>query len=182
MRRAWGLLLAATLSSGLTGTAAPAQETAPASSILTVDQDRLFNESLWGKRIQAELDAASRALQAENRKIESALTAEEKKLTDKRITTAPADFRTLADEFDKRVTEIRAAQDGKARDLTARRDTERKTFFDAVLPIMGEVMTARGAVAILDNRAIFLSVTSIDATEAIVAAIDNKLGDGSAAP
>lgn len=182
MSRARGLLLATALLSGLTGTVAPAQEPAPASAILTVDQERLFNESLWGKRIQAELEAASRALQAENRKIESALTAEEKELTDKRITTAPADFRALADEFDKRVTEIRAAQDGKARDLTARRDTERKTFLDAVLPLMGEMMTARGAVAILDSRAIFLSVRSVDATDAIVAAIDSKLGDGSVAP
>ena len=62
MRRAWRLLLAVALSSGLTGTVAPAQEAAPASAILTVDQERLFNESLWGKRIQAELEAASRAL------------------------------------------------------------------------------------------------------------------------
>lgn len=182
MTRAWGCLLALVLSSGLTGTAAPAQEAPPASAILTVDQERLFNESLWGKRMQAELETASRALQAENRKIESALTAEEKALTDKRVTMAPADFRALADEFDKRVTEIRAAQDGKARDLTAQRDTDRKAFLDAVLPIMGEVMTARGAVAILDSRAIFLSVRSVDATDAIVKAIDAKLGEGSTAP
>ncbi len=182
MKRARGVLLAMVLSSGFAGTAVRAQQAPPASAVLTVDQERLFSESLWGKRMQAELEAASRELQAENRKIEAALTAEEKALTDKRVTMAPADFRVLADEFDKRVTGIRAAQDGKARDLTARRDADRKAFLDSVLPIMGEVMTARGAVAILDSRAIFLSVRSIDATDAIVAAIDAKLGDGSASP
>lgn len=182
MKSVQRLLVALALSSGLIGTAVSAQVAPPATSIMTVDQERLFTETLWGKRMQADLETASRALQAENRKIESALTTEEKLLTDKRVTMASDEFRALADEFDKRVTGIRAAQDGKARELTTRRDADRKAFLDAVLPIMGEVMTARGAVAILDSRAILLSVKSIDATDAIVAAIDAKFGDGSAVP
>ena len=63
----------------------------------------------------------------------------------------------------------------KARDLTRKRDEDRQAFFQAALPIMGKVMQERGALAILDSRAIFLSVRSIDATDEMIAAIDKAL-------
>ncbi len=159
-----------------------AQESA-ASPVLTVDQDRLFAESLWGKRVLGELDAASAALLAENRKIEASLTAEETALTAKRPTMAATAFRELADEFDARVTGIRKAQDSKGHDLGVRRDADRKRFFEAAVPVMVEVLNARGAFAILDGRAVILSVKAIDATDDMRRAIDAQLGDGSnAAP
>ena len=148
------------------------------SAVLTIDQDRLYTESLWGKRALADLEALSTGLQAENRKIEAALTAEEKTLTERRPTMAAEEFRKLADDFDRRVTGIRQAQDTKARDLTRYRDEDRQAFYDAALPVMGEVMDARGAVAILDKRAIFLSATAIDVTDTVRALIDRKLGAG----
>ena len=155
----------------------PAAQSAAPIAFLTVDQDRLFAESLWGKRAEADLEKQSQDLQTENRKIEAALTAEEKSLTERRATMAAADFCKLADEFDTRVTGIRQAQDAKARDLTKKRDDDRQAFFQAALPIMGKVMQERGALAILDSRAIFLSVRSIDATTDMIAAIDKTLGD-----
>ena len=177
--------LYAALFLGLGGTAfagpALAQVNSPAApAFLTVDQDRLYTSSLWGKQTLAALEKASADLQAENRKIEAALTAEEKSLTDRRPTIAPDEFRKLADDFDTRVTGIRQAH--KARDLTNKRDEDRRTCFDAALPIMGLVMTDRGAIAILDSRAIFLSVKSLDATADMVKRVDEKLGAGPAKP
>lgn len=169
----------------LTGAAVPpvrAQDPPPAAPILTLDQERLFAESSWGKRAIAETEAESRTLQAENRKIEAALTAEEKALTERRAQLAPDEFRKLADEFDVRVTGIRQAQDNKARAIAEERDRERQAFFDAALPLMGQVMAERGAVAILDNRAIFLSVRTIDATDDMLARIETDLGAGPASP
>ncbi|WP_284163103.1 OmpH family outer membrane protein [Frigidibacter sp. SD6-1] len=157
---------------------ASAQEARLKSPVVTVDQERLFTQSAWGKRALAEIDKDSRELQAENRRIEAALTAEEKDLTDRRPTLPAAEFRKLADAFDEKVTGIRKAQDTKLRDLTARHDTARKEFFDAVLPVMGKVMEAQGAFAILDNRAVFMSVRSIDITDEVIAAADAELGDG----
>lgn len=182
MRRLRRLCLAAAAVVLTAAGSAWAQEAAPAAPggaapFLTVDQDRIFSESLWGKRVLAEIETASTDLQAENRKIEAALTTEEKTLTDRRPGLAPDEFRKLADDFDSRVVGIRQAQEGKAADLTRKRDEERQAFFQAALPIMGEVMRERGAVAILDNRAIFLSVRAIDATDDIIARLNERLGD-----
>ena len=150
------------------------------SPVLTVDQERLFSASAWGKRANAEIEAAFQTLATENRRIEADLAAEEKALTDKRATLTPEAFRTEADAFDARVVSIRKAQDAKQREIATSQDAERKAFFSAVLPSMAEVMMARGAVAILDARAIFVNVNAIDVTDEMIARIDATFGSGPA--
>ncbi|MFZ1727225.1 MAG: OmpH family outer membrane protein [Albidovulum sp.] len=152
------------------------------SPILTLDQERFFTESAWGKRAKADVDAVSTALAAENRKLEADLTAEEKSLTEQRETMPADEFRAAADAFDVRVTEIRRTQDGKARDVGRMLDTERQKFFKAAFPILGEVMQKRGAVAILDARAIFISADVIDVTDELIAQADAVLKAGSGQP
>ncbi len=152
------------------------------SPVLTLDQERFFASSAWGLRAAAEIEAASADLAAENRRIEGELTTEEKALTEERKTTDAEAFRVKADAFDAKVVAIRAAQDQKGRDLAARRDTERQAFFAAALPVLGEVMTERGAVAILDARAIFVAVNGIDVTDQLILAVDAKIGGGTATP
>lgn len=152
------------------------------SPILTLDQDRLFAETLWGKRAEARIEAASAELAAENRRIEAELTAEEKALTERRATMPAEDFRAAADAFDAKVTEIRRAQDAKARAIGQMQDAERQRFYGAALPVMGEVLRSRGAVAVLDSRAIFLAADVIDVTGEMVARIDAALGAGEDVP
>ncbi len=150
------------------------------SPILTVDQERVYAESAWGKRAAAEIDAASAALAAENRRIEAELTAEERKLTDERATTPVEAFRAKADAFDRKVVSIRAAQDAKTRDLNRLRDAERQAFLNAALPVLGGVLRDRKALAILDVRAVFISSNAIDVTDDVIAALNARLGAGTA--
>ena len=182
-----GRLLSAILALALVaGASAPVAQTAPESRIqspiLTLDQDRLFAETLWGKRAEARIEAASAELAAENRRIEAELTAEEKALTEKRATMPAEDFRAAADAFDAKVTEIRRAQDAKARAIGQMQDAERQRFYAAALPVMGEVLRSRGAVVVLDSRAIFLAADVIDITDEMVARIDATLGAGEDLP
>ncbi len=152
-----------------------------AAGVLTIDQDLLFSRSAWGRRLQEEIDAAGTALAAENRSIEAELTEEERQLTERRATTIPEDFRELARTFDEKVTEIRQRQDQKERDLARRAEEGRIAFFRAAVPVLASIVRERGAVAILDSRAILLSVEGIDVTEEAVARIDVTLGSGGAA-
>lgn len=152
------------------------------SPVVTVTQDRLFSGTLYGQAVQARADAASQALQAENRRIEAELAAEEKALTERRATLPPADFRPLAEAFDVKVEGIRAAQEAKARDLIRKNEEEKKRFFDTAIPVLAQLMTDMGAVAILDKSAIVLSFDRIDITDQAIARINVVLGDGSAPP
>lgn len=159
-----------------------AQERAVASPVLTINQEELFQNSAFGRRIEAELNAASAALAAENRRIEAALADEEQALTDRRATMDPAEFRALAEAFDAKVVELRRTQDGKARDLSRRPEEARQEFFRAVVPVLTAVVRERGAMVILDTRAVLLSADAIDITAEAIARIDAALGDGGGAP
>ena len=163
--------LAAPLSVGF------AQDTGAASAVLTVDPERLFADSRVGKAAVARLEAAQQDLLAENKKLETALEAEETHLTERRATLPAADFRKLADAFDKKAEDIRAARLAKSRSLTTLRDDDRQKFLSAIVPILGSLMGEMGALVILDKKTVFLSFERIDITDRAIARIDAELDD-----
>lgn len=154
--------------------------TEPAMAVLTLDQDRLFSGSRFGAKSIEALEVQARALQAENRRIESDLEAEEKSLTERRGTMTTEEFRAEADAFDQKVKGIRSAQEAKARDLAAQRDAARQVFLQTSAPILAQIMQERGAVAIIDRSAIVLSFDRADVTDLAIARIDAVLVDGAA--
>ena len=147
--------------------------------ILTLDQDRLYSNSLFGKALEKTTAGAVAALVAENHQIEADLTAEEKALTDQRAKLSADAFKPLAEAFDAKVEGLRAAQESKSKVVQENRDAGRKRFFNAALPVLAELMRQRGALAILNKNAVILSFDAIDTTDAAIVAIDAKLGDGS---
>jgi Skp family chaperone for outer membrane proteins len=147
--------------------------------ILTLDQRRLFSESLFGKSALQREQAETEALIAENKRIEAELEAEERQLTTLRPTLPVEEFDKLASDFDRRVEEIRATQDSKSRAITERRDDDVKRFSTAAVPILEELRAKKGAVAIVDKGAILVSSPSIDVTRDAILLVDSVLGDGS---
>ena len=150
--------------------------------ILTVDQDALFARSQFGQALTRLFEAEAEALKAENTRIDSQLEAEERALTERRTTLSSEEFRPLAEAFDKKVEGLRSAQDAKARAFGQRRDEGKQRFIQTVGPILGDYMVQQGAFAIVNRAAIVVSLGAIDITDEVIAAIDAKLGDGSAIP
>jgi Skp family chaperone for outer membrane proteins len=150
--------------------------------VLMLDRNRLFSESEFGRAAEARFQAESQALIAENLRLEQALEAEERTLTDQRSTLDAAAFQDLATAFDEKTEAIRAAQDTKSRALTASRDEDRQRFLQAAVPILGELMRETGAVAIFDKDMVILSLRGADITDEAIKLIDAALGDGSALP
>ncbi|MBS9716175.1 OmpH family outer membrane protein [Pseudohalocynthiibacter aestuariivivens] len=175
VRAIFSCAIALFLCSGL----ANAQESGGSSSaLLTIDAERLYLESRYGGRVQSEFERDGAELAAENQTIDRDLTAEEKDLTERRATMPADEFRLLADEFDVKVQGIRRAQDDKLRSLTRRRDEERQTFYSTVIPVLAQITSEKGAVAILDRRAVFLAAESIDITNDAIERVDAEIGDG----
>ena len=85
-----------------------------ASPILTLDQERLFEQTGVTAIISTEVERRRSILAEENRRIEAELVAEETALTEQRKTLPAEEFRALADAFDKKVQALRVEQDAKA--------------------------------------------------------------------
>lgn len=148
------------------------------SAVLTVDQERLLAESLWGKRAKQEIEDKGQKIEAENELLAKQLSDEEAELTKKRETLDPAEFRKLADAFDARATEVRRERARLVQELSVEAEEDRNTFYRNALPVMGEVMQSRGAVAVLDRRTVFVSLDAIDITDELIEALDARIGEG----
>lgn len=168
----------------LLGGASHAQDVAPparpvsASALLTLDDELLFNGSLFGKALISHHESETQKLTAENRQIEAGLAAEEQELTTRRATISREEFAALANAFNIKVEGIRAAQEAKSRDLTRLLEEERVRFLEAVRPILAEIMSRRRAVAIIDKRAVFVGFENIDITAEAIAQLDAAIAEG----
>lgn len=159
--------------------AAPAlaQEAAPppASPVLTLNQERLYQESAYGRAAEARYQAEAEAHTAENRRLEDALEAEERDLTERRAKMPAADFAPLAAAFDQKVEEIRAAQEAKGRDILRQRDEARQRFSQAVVAILGDLLIDHGASVILPGESVVIALSALDVTDEAIALVDARL-------
>lgn len=180
MRRAF---FAALITIGaLFGATLSAQQGGGVTPILTIDSERLFLSSDFGKRVAREVETLGQELAAENRRIESDLAAKEQSLTDRRATMTPEEFRPLANAFDERVQETRRTQAAKSRALTELLDREREVFLEAAAPVLEMLMEEAGAIVVLERRTVFISANSSDITVAAVSRLNRTLGEGAAIP
>lgn len=152
------------------------------SQILTIDRERLFQDSAFGARVQAELELERAQLAKETRQIEAALEEEERALTLQRDSLTPEAFRALADAFDLRVQDLRQTSIVTEQDFLRRMEREQLAFFDRIGPILGQLVRELGAVVIVDHRVIILTTQNVDVTDLAITRIDAELGTGESAP
>ena len=147
------------------------------SPVLTLDTDRLLNDSAAGRAVDAELADESAALAAENREIEAQLTEEEKSLSTRRATLAPEAFRKEATAFDEKVQNFRTEQDAKLRALQEKSEAARRRILQAANPVLISIMEDTGAVAILDKNSVLVSLQTIDVTPLAIERLDLAMAD-----
>lgn len=162
----------------LASTAGAQDATTTVPPVLTLDQDRLFNQSAYGRAVVAEIARRSDDLAAENRRIEQELTVEEQDLTDRRPSLESAEFRELADAFDAKVERIRREQAQKAVDLNVWIEEQQKRFFDSVFPVLANLTEELGASVIIDRRFALIALDRTDVTNLAILKVDQVLGDG----
>lgn len=171
MRAALGVLL------GLVMVLVPAIGTAQprGASVVTLDQQRLFEESAYGQAVLARIEASGQALAQENRRIESELRAEEQALTEAREDMDPDAFRDRARAFDEKVTRIRAERDAEARALIDRRERAQADFFERALPILTDLLAELDASVVIETGVVVLSQQRVDITDRAIDRVDARL-------
>ena len=145
------------------------------SAIAVIDQNRLFEETRFGRNATLEFQRLSAQLTEENTQITTAFEAEEKQLADERATLSKEAFSEQAQDFDARVKASRAAQDQKLRELNQFVLQQRATFFEAARPVLLQIMQEKNIDAILTREAILLFRDNIDITDEAIAILDQRL-------
>ncbi|WP_406870353.1 OmpH family outer membrane protein [Thioclava sp. 'Guangxiensis'] len=146
--------------------------------ILTLDWDELYQSSEWARRVKQQLARETASLGSENKRIADDLVSEEKSLTQRRASMTPQAFQKAAAEFDKKATDIRAAQKAKAEALAHQVEAEQQAFLKAALPLLDDLLREKGAQIVIDRRVIIRGLSQIDVTDDMRDIVDAKLGSG----
>jgi len=145
------------------------------SPVATINRDRLFGDSEYGKSFNTKFQNDANTLAEENRRIEQGLIDEEMSLTQTRKELSNNEFRKLADAFNEKVERIRVEQARKTNELNATRIQARRAFFKLAQPIIIELMQERGIQFILNDQAIFIATSDGDITNAAIETINTRL-------
>jgi hypothetical protein len=143
--------------------------------LLTLDQDRFFLQSDFGKAAIERERTATAALEQENKRIEADLIAEEQALTEERKTLPPKEFAAKAEAFDQKVERIRAEQDAKSRQLTEARRRDRKAFLQAARAGSGRASGAEEGHGDPGQEPGDRVAVSVDVTDEAIAAVNLAL-------
>ena len=150
------------------------------SNVAVIEVDRMFSDSIWGKRVAADIQAAVTELETQNRQLETDLAVEEAELTEMRLSTEPAEFAVLADAFDEKVRAIRDATENKVTALNQIQQTEFNKFRVQSEGILLEVANEINARVILDRRSVYYVVQdTVNITDQVISRVDSAFGDGS---
>jgi len=173
-------LVAAFAAIGVSGAAQQAgdQTVVLPSPIMVVDFDRIFAETLYGRRIAGDVTAERERVQARMDQLAAELLVEERELTDSRADMEPEAFRTAAEAFDERAQIVRSSRETEQARLVQLRDSERAQFIERIQPILTSLMLERGAVVAMDRRAVIRAIGGANATQDAIRLIDVTLGDG----
>ncbi|MBL4749818.1 MAG: OmpH family outer membrane protein [Amylibacter sp.] len=144
--------------------------------VATIDQERLFADSLFGKAFNEKLRKDANALDEENTRIAKELTDEETALTEKRKELSNEEFRKLAATFNDKVETIRRDQSQKQKNLNSAQIKGQLAFFVKAKPIIVNLMNELGILFILNDKAIFMAGNSGDITNSAIERIDQILG------
>ena len=145
------------------------------SSIAVLDQDALFSESEWGKRVLQNVENQVSQLSQENRTIETALELEESELTKTRKTISKIEFDVLAIKFDEKVKKIRLEQADKQRKINIFLNKNRKLFFEKVTPILLDYINELGIEVLLNKDTVALASLGSDITILAINRINEQL-------
>jgi len=146
------------------------------SLVATLDQERLFRDSLFGKRVLKEVNLERDALLANELTLQSQLETEEESLTKIRQTIDIEEFKLLAADFDSKVQRIRAETSRSRVKLNEYSDSERDKFFKLIVPILIDLSNEFGISTLLDHRMSILSLNDI--TDRAIERVDSIIGNG----
>ncbi|MEM1100532.1 MAG: OmpH family outer membrane protein [Pseudomonadota bacterium] len=173
-----GWLRAGLLALALFGTASVVQaQEAPAplalrSPVLTIESARLFPETELGRSILAQIAEEQRIFNIENQELADAFREEELALTDRRATLPRDEFAALAEDFDARVQAARRERDAREAEIEASADLRRRSFSQAVRPILNQIMREAGAAVLIEAETVLIRADAIDITDIAIVRID----------
>ena len=146
--------------------------------VLIVDSARVEAESKAGKDVASKLKAIAEQISNELKPTQDALAKEQKSLNDKMAPLNEAAIRSdkaLIDRFNsfqKRSQEFAVKQQTRAAELELTRRDAGTKYFQALQPVLKEVIEEKGADVVLERSSVVFAGKAVDITEEVITKLD----------
>ncbi len=154
---------------------AAAQDPLPGVTIAVVDMERLLQESDAAINIQEQLDVEREAFAAEVTRLEEELRASEQELRRQRTVLAQDAFNEQLRAFEERAATTQREVQARNRALEAGLNQALSVLLNNAREVVAEIAQERGANVVLARRQVLLADRSLELTEAVMAALNERL-------
>jgi outer membrane protein len=148
-----------------------------ASTIIIVDMDRVGAESAAGKSGQTQLQAKLNSLQSRAKQLGDQFRKEEEDLIKARQgnTIAPAAFEARVKDIQTRQGSAQTEIDGRRNDFSRSQAFVRQQIFNAVGPVIQQLMRERNAQVVISRDATMAYVPALDVTGEVINRLNRSL-------
>lgn len=153
--------------------AAPLSAATADVNIMTVNTEQVFAQSKVGQNLKSQIEAAGKKLQADGQKAGDGLRAEAKKLGEQRGLLKEEDFAAKARAFQQKEQDTQRKFAEKEQNLQNGVNYARFQIQKAIVPLVGDVVTANGGGILLDKSAVIYG--GKDVTLDLIKALDGKM-------
>lgn len=164
-----------------TGAAVVAPVAAAQTNVVVIDQGKIMRDSAGGKDIINKVNAIETTMQNELQPTADSLSTEGQALDAKTANmtmdaiTADAALRAEVEAYARKAQEFNRKRQIAAAELQATERAAWGQFFQAMQPVLQEVVTEKGADIMLDRSDAVWAGASIDATDLVISKMNAKL-------
>lgn len=140
--------------------------------ILLVDFTRVTNESFVGQDVQAQLKAYGDQLTVHQVALETTLTAELDKLTEKRNLISASDYEQLRTEWEAKARNAQTEIEQMRQRLLRAAQTAEQEIARNLRPIVLKIMQEKGADMVFDKAYLYTNRAGFDVTGEVIEALN----------
>jgi Skp family chaperone for outer membrane proteins len=166
---------ASTVSGTSTADSTSSPTSTPQPKILVIDRSTILRQSAAGKDMIAQIDALTKAAEAEFKGEDQKLRSDAQALQQQMAVLAPEVRAQKSREFNDRQQALQKKVQDRQAQIQAGVYVARKKIEDALGPILEQLMAERGANFLIDRNAVVLGTVDVDVTGVAVQRLDQKV-------
>ena len=146
-----------------------------ANDIYFIDYSKVMNESIAGKKAQANL---KNILNNSNKKFNETakkLKSEENKIISQKNVLSKEEYKKKADELRKKVSNLNKTRQDQIKNIASMRKKAKDELFKALNPILGKYMEENNITVIIDKKNVLMGNKKFELTSPIIEILNKEL-------
>ena len=143
--------------------------------ILVIDIEKIANESLAGKDMQAKIQKKQNKIQAQIEEKKTELTKKAQQLQEKKAKMPPAEFEEKANNLQNEIMVLDAKFQEDIEDLQKKQQKASQVIIDKVKDVASQLASKKDANLVVASNSVFYSSSKIDITTDVIKKLDSEL-------